>query len=41
MINRILAVMWPTLTKAIMDMVVKQLPPVLEKQVFGKVRVDE
>lgn len=37
MINRILAVMWPTLTKAIITEVMKQAKPQLEKQVFEKV----
>lgn len=36
MINRVLAVMWPTLTKAIMTEVLKQVKPQLDKQVFAK-----
>lgn len=38
MINRILAVMWPHVTKAVLREVLKQVGPILEKQVFSKVR---
>lgn len=37
MINRILAVMWPHVTTAVMKDVLKQVGPILEKQVFAKV----
>uniref|UniRef100_A0A7S0S0C1 C2 domain-containing protein n=1 Tax=Chlamydomonas leiostraca TaxID=1034604 RepID=A0A7S0S0C1_9CHLO len=36
MINRILAVMWPHVTKAVLREVLKQVGPILEKQVFSK-----
>jgi hypothetical protein len=38
MINRLLAAMWPGLTRAILDIVIKSVQPALEKQVFEKVR---
>lgn len=41
MINRVLAVMWPTLTKAIMVEVIKGVRPALEKQVFTKFKFIE
>jgi hypothetical protein len=37
MINRMLAVLWPGLTKAIMVEVIKGVRPALQKQVFEKV----
>jgi hypothetical protein len=38
MINRILAVMWPHVTKAVLREVLKAVGPILEQQVFSKVR---
>ena len=37
MVNRMIEVMWPTLTKAVINEVIKQIKPILKTMVFDKV----
>lgn len=39
MINRMIKIMWPTLTKAILDTVLVEVKKQLEKQVFSNPKV--